>query len=125
MSSVAAPGLNGPVQAPPEPAQDLEAERSVLAAMMLSAEAIDEAGELLQAEAFSLVPHQRIFEAIRALRARSEPADVLTVAAELRARGSRSPRGLPRFSAGRRIGACGSAWNCATTCATRSRRRSP
>lgn len=65
----------------------LVAERSVLAAMILDSEAIGRARALLDRSAFYLAAHQHIFDAIVALHDRNEPADLVTLVAELRWRG--------------------------------------
>jgi replicative DNA helicase len=77
----------------PVPPQLLEAERSVLAAMMLDFESIGRALELLEPTAFYRVTHQKIFEAVVALYNRNEKADLITVAEELRKRGDLEPIG--------------------------------
>lgn len=70
------------------PPQNLEAETAVLAAMMIDESAADLAGGLLAAGDFYRTGHARIFEALLALRRRGEPADLLTLAAELRSTGN-------------------------------------
>lgn len=67
------------------PPHNLDAEESVLGSLLLSRdanEAIDVSG--LIAEHFYKPSHQIAYEAIRALRARGEPVDSVTVAEELR-----------------------------------------
>jgi replicative DNA helicase len=76
-----------PVAEGPMPPQSLEAERSVLAAMMLDHESIGRALELIEPTAFYRVAHQKIFESVIALYNRNERADLITVAEELRKRG--------------------------------------
>ncbi|HET9327635.1 MAG TPA: replicative DNA helicase [Candidatus Eisenbacteria bacterium] len=76
-----------PVVEGPMPPQSLEAERSVLAAMMLDFESIGRALELIEPPAFYRVAHQKIFESVIALYNRNERADLITVAEELRKRG--------------------------------------
>jgi replicative DNA helicase len=76
-----------PVAEGPMPPQSLEAERSVLAAMMLDFESIGRALELIEPPAFYRVAHQKIFESVIALYNRNERADLITVAEELRKRG--------------------------------------
>jgi len=71
----------------PVPPQSLDAERSVLAAMLLDFESIGRALELLEPPAFYRVAHQKMFEAVIALYNRNEKADLITVAEELRKRG--------------------------------------
>lgn len=69
------------------PPQDLIAEASVLGAMMLSKDAIADALETVTGEDFYRPAHQSIFDAIVSLFARSEPADPITVTAELQRTG--------------------------------------
>ncbi len=77
------------------PPQTLDAERSVLAAMMLDFESIGRGLELLEPTSFYRVAHQKIFEAIVALYNRNEKADLVTVAEELRKRGDLDAIGGP------------------------------
>jgi replicative DNA helicase len=77
-------------QAPegPTPPQAVEAERSVLAALMLEYDAISRAAEQLEPPAFYRVSHQKIYEAILAIYNRSgERVDLITLSEELRKRG--------------------------------------
>ena len=69
------------------PPQALEAERSILAAMMLDQGAIGRAVEVVDSSVFYRTAHQKIFDAIVALYNRNEAADLITVAEELRKRG--------------------------------------
>ncbi len=71
----------------PVPPQAVEAERAVLAALLLDPEAVGRAVELIDASAFYRVAHQRIFAAIVALYGRNERADLVTLVEELRKRG--------------------------------------
>src|SRR5438132_11717977 len=84
----------------PLPPQTLEAERSVLAAMLLDHESIGRALELLEGTSFYRVSHQKVFDAIVNLYNRNELADLVTVAEELRKRGeldaARGPHVLPQ-----------------------------
>ncbi len=68
------------------PPQDIEAERAVLGAMLLEAQAVAEAVGLLRGDAFYRQAHARIFEAMLALFERNEPIDEITVVTELRSR---------------------------------------
>jgi replicative DNA helicase len=65
------------------PPHNLEAEESVLGSMMLSAEAIAEVVELVQADDFYRSANARVFEAVRALYAHGEPVDPISVSASL------------------------------------------
>lgn len=69
------------------PPQNLEAEQSVLAAMLIEREAILRASEILTSEDFYRDVHGAIFVAMMALFERGEPADLITVSDELRVRG--------------------------------------
>ena len=69
------------------PPHNLEAEESVLGAMMLSAEAIASVIETLKASDFYRPVHQRIYEKILVLYARGEPVDAITTLEELKRRG--------------------------------------
>lgn len=65
------------------PPQDFIAEQSVLGAMMLSKDAIADVIERLHPYDFYRPAHQKIHEAIINLYGQGEPADAVTVAAEL------------------------------------------
>ena len=69
------------------PPQALDAERAVLGAMMLEKEAIGQAIEVLDEEAFYRQAHKRIFMVITHLYDKGEEVDLLTVGEELRKRG--------------------------------------
>lgn len=65
------------------PPQDLMAERAVLGSMLIEAEAVGKAIEILQPEDFYKSAHQEIFSAMIELFSAHEPVDVLTVVATL------------------------------------------
>ena len=65
------------------PPQDVEAEQSVLGGMLLSKDAIADVTAFLKGPEFYKPAHEIIFQAILALYAKGEPADPITVAAEL------------------------------------------
>ncbi|GAA3538838.1 replicative DNA helicase [Aeromicrobium flavum] len=69
------------------PPQDMAAEQSVLGAMLLTKNAIDPAADLLEPRDFYRPAHELIFDVICDLSGRGEPADAITVAAELTRRG--------------------------------------
>ncbi|NEA36410.1 replicative DNA helicase [Streptomyces sp. SID13031] len=69
------------------PPQDLAAEQCVLGAMMLSKDAIADVIETLRGTDFYRPAHEVVFDAVTDLYARGEPADAITVAAELAKRG--------------------------------------
>jgi len=66
---------------------NLQAEESLLGAMLLSRDAIAVASELLSADDFYKPAHGHIYDAITTLNAAGEPADPVTVADELRRSG--------------------------------------
>lgn len=70
------------------PPHNLDAEQSVLGAMLESKSAIGNVVEILEPEDFYSPAHGEIYEAIRALDGRGAPADAITVAEELLRRGS-------------------------------------
>jgi replicative DNA helicase len=69
------------------PPQAVDVEEQVIGAMLLEKEAIPKVIEVLDDGAFHSEKNKRIFQAIIALFERSEPADSITVAEELRRRG--------------------------------------
>ncbi len=66
------------------PPHDLEAERSVLAAVLIDPDAIVKVTEFLEPESFYQPKHQLIFEAMRDLYEKREPIDVITLTAQLK-----------------------------------------
>lgn len=69
------------------PPQDLDAEQSVLGGMLLSNEVIADVLDVLASADFYEATHKTIYAAILDLYAKGEPADRITVAAELTKRG--------------------------------------
>lgn len=65
------------------PPHNLEAEESVLGAMLMSNPVTDQVLELVTAGDFYRIGHAQIFEAIRHVSSRHEKIDVITVGAEL------------------------------------------
>ena len=65
------------------PPQALEAEQSVLGSMLLSKDAIGEIGEIISGIDFYRPQNETIYNTILDLYSRGEPADPITVAAEL------------------------------------------
>ncbi len=65
------------------PPQDVAAEQSALGGMLLSKDAIADVVEALRPSDFYRPAHQLIYDAILDLYARGEPADAVTVSAEL------------------------------------------
>lgn len=84
------PGTDSPAPAEEfgrQPPQDLAAEQSVLGGMLLSKDAIADVLERLRPGDFYRPAHQNIYDAVLDLYGRGEPADAVTVAAELDRRG--------------------------------------
>jgi replicative DNA helicase len=69
------------------PPHSREAEESVIGAVLLSEEAVNEVMDRVHPEDFYVPAHQAIFEAIRDLFNGNEPIDAVTVSEELRRRG--------------------------------------
>jgi len=70
--------------------QSLEAEMSVLGAMMMDKEAICKAVETLSEDAFYKTTHRKIYSAILDLFERNEPVDLVTLTNELKKKGELS-----------------------------------
>ena len=66
------------------PPQDIEAERSVLGALMLDKNAIIRVADLITAEDFYQPSHSKIFEVISDLFNKNEPVDILSVTNKLK-----------------------------------------
>ncbi len=66
------------------PPHNLEAERSVLGAMLITKEAITEVQEILRADDFYREAHKLVFAAMDELASRGEAVDVVTLTEELR-----------------------------------------
>lgn len=66
------------------PPQDIDAERSVLGAMLLETTAVGEVLQLLNPDDFYRAPHGRIYESMQTLFERNEPIDEITVSAQLK-----------------------------------------
>jgi replicative DNA helicase len=75
------------VDTAPVPPQNLDAEESVLGAMMLSPGAIGAVSEVLDASDFYRESHAKIYRAALGLYARGEPVDAITLVDELGERG--------------------------------------
>src|SRR5207253_8748184 len=73
-------------QTAPVPPQNLEAEESVLGAMMLSPGAIGAVSEVVDAGDFYRESHAKIYRAALALYAKGEPVDAITLTDELEER---------------------------------------
>ncbi|MGH2652550.1 MAG: replicative DNA helicase, partial [Actinomycetota bacterium] len=69
------------------PPHNLEAEESVLGAMMLSTEAIADVVEVVKPEDFYKSANGTIFDTLRGIYARGDPVDAITAVEDLRRRG--------------------------------------
>jgi replicative DNA helicase len=76
-----------PEPGPIVPPQNLEAEESVLGAMLLSPNAVGTVGEILDASDFYRESHAKIFRAALGLWQKGEPVDAITLSNELGERG--------------------------------------
>ncbi|SFD21701.1 replicative DNA helicase [Streptomyces aidingensis] len=79
------------------PPQDPVAEQSVLGGMLLSKDAIADVVEVLKPQDFYRPAHELIYSAVLDLYAKGEPADPITVAAELTKRGQLARAGGPGY----------------------------
>ena len=70
-----------------QPPQDITAEQSVLGGMLLSKDAIADVVEVLRPGDFYRPAHQLVYDCVLDLYGRGEPADPVTVSAELERRG--------------------------------------
>ena len=70
------------------PPNSVEAERSVLGAMLQDDNAVEQACERLQSEDFYQPQHREIFDAMRKLHMEQSPVDIITVDTELSRRGT-------------------------------------
>ena len=70
------------------PPNSVEAERSVLGAMLQDAAAVEQAVERLQPEDFYQPQHREIYDAMRKLHMEQSPVDLITVDSELGRRGT-------------------------------------
>jgi replicative DNA helicase len=81
------PSQQSPGEFTRTPPQDVVAEQSVLGGMLLSKDAIADVVEAVRGHDFYRPAHELVFEAILDLYGRGEPADAVTVSAELQKRG--------------------------------------
>lgn len=79
------------------PPQALDLEEAVLGALMIEQDALTTVMDILRPDVFYRDAHQKIFEAIHRLFAKSEPIDMLTVVNELRTTGDLELCGGPYY----------------------------
>jgi replicative DNA helicase len=77
----------GPGEFERTPPQDIAAEQSVLGGMLLSKDAIADVVEVVRSTDFYRPAHQTIFDVVLDLYGKGEPADAVTVSAELTRQG--------------------------------------
>lgn len=70
------------------PPQSVEAEQSVLGAILLDKEVLSSVTEVITGEDFYREDHKEIFEAVMDLYERAEPIDLITISEQLRLRGT-------------------------------------
>jgi replicative DNA helicase len=81
------------------PPQNIEAEQSVLGAVLLENDALNQALEILAPEAFYRESHQEIFRAMITLGERGQPVDAITLTEALRGKGVLEAVGGPAYIA--------------------------
>ena len=81
------------------PPQAVDIEEAVLGAMLLEKNAVNDAIDILQAESFYKIEHQKIFAVIHELFGASENIDILSVTERLRKKGELQMVGGPGFIA--------------------------
>jgi replicative DNA helicase len=80
--------------------QNIEAEEAVLGSLLIDPDAIIRVATFLQPEDFYVQRHGWVYEAIRDLHERREPADLVTLTDDLERRGQLSDIGGPAFLTG-------------------------
>ncbi|GAE87754.1 replicative DNA helicase [Acetivibrio straminisolvens] len=70
------------------PPQNIEAEQSVIGAILLDKEVLSSVTEIISSQDFYREDHREIFEAIMDLYEKAEPIDLITVSEQLKIRGS-------------------------------------
>ena len=78
-----------------QPPHSPEAEAAVLGACLLDPNALDQALDLVRKDDFFRLSHQRVYEAVADLHARSQPVDLVTVQEWLAGRGQLEAAGGP------------------------------
>ena len=84
METTKTPASSADVRIPP---QNLEAEQSVLGAMLLSRDAVESAIQVLREEDFYREVHRALFRAVTEMYNRGEPVDMITLTNELKRAG--------------------------------------
>src|SRR5580704_6568075 len=71
---------------PRVPPQDIEMEKALLGALMLSPNAMYEVADVVGIDSFYAGKHRTVFDAMLSLHAKSDPIDVATVSSKLKER---------------------------------------
>ena len=79
------------------PPQALDAEMAVLGSMMIEAEALERAFDILKPEHFYKNAHQKIFNARASLMAKNQAVDLITITEELKRQGFLAEIGGERY----------------------------
>ncbi len=79
------------------PPQALDAEMAVLGSMLIEAEALEKAMDILQPEHFYKSAHKQIFSAMAALASRGQAVDLITVIEELKRTGLLAQVGAEKY----------------------------
>jgi replicative DNA helicase len=82
------------------PPQSIDAEKSIISAVLIDNAALNDVLEILSPEDFYRTAHQRIFEAVQDLHARNEPVDLVTVSNRLKETGHLEETGGAAYLAG-------------------------
>ena len=77
--------------------QAVDIEKVVLGALMIDKDAFSMVSEILTPEAFYDPKHQKIYEAVQSLNINDRPVDIITVAEELRKKGTLEEIGGPGY----------------------------
>jgi replicative DNA helicase len=96
---VAVAAADTPLPAGVTPPANLEAEQSVLGAILLRPQVLDQVADLISVRDFYRQAHGRIYQAMLDLYSRVEPVDLVTVTALLKERGQLDDVGGPVFLA--------------------------
>ncbi|AHI04542.1 hypothetical protein BDW_00160 [Bdellovibrio bacteriovorus W] len=79
------------------PPHNSEAEQSILGALMLDREALDQVGDVVAPDDFYVPAHQKIYSAIKDLHSQNQPIDFITVSNLLQGEGAMQSVGGPEY----------------------------
>lgn len=69
------------------PPQNLEAEQSIIGGLLVDQESFDQIGDILEVDDFYSPQHQLLYSAIRDLRSKNQPVDIITLTNHLQSNG--------------------------------------